>query len=215
MRAGPSPTPFDAMLPGINDLFDFVTDSVQASDIARVGIITFADSARVHFPLARISASYTLPRLPTNGSETNFAAVFELLGKTMKADIANLEREFGLVKRPTVFFITDGYPQQGGKRQELAQWGEALKSVHAITTRRDLGSVGTAVIAFGFGDADCENLKRIAKAPGRALRAEIGVARTSELMTEILQSIMESIQASVRRGDDLVFNLPIGMKPCV
>ena len=90
MRAGPSPTPFDAMLPGINDLFDFVTDSVQASDIARVGIITFADSARVHFPLARISASYTLPRLPTNGSETNFAAVFELLGKTMKADIANL-----------------------------------------------------------------------------------------------------------------------------
>ena len=150
--------------------------------------------------------SYTLPRLPTNGSETNFAAVFELLGKTMKADIANLEREFGLVKRPTVFFITDGYPQQGGKRQELAPWGEALKSVHAITTRRDLGSVGTAVIAFGFGDADCENLKRIAKAPGRALRAEIGVARTSELMTEILQSIMESIQASVRRGDDLVFN---------
>ena len=121
MRAGPSPTPFDAMLPGINDLFDFVTDSVQASDIARVGIITFADSARVHFPLARISASYTLPRLPTNGSETNFAAVFELLGKTMKADIANLEREFGLVKRPTVFFITDGYPRHRSLHPGMAR----------------------------------------------------------------------------------------------
>lgn len=127
MRTAPSsPTPFDALMSGADDLFKFIRNDVQVQDQARVCVIAFAGEPTVMMEMQDISAGYVLREWP-EGGWTNYAGVLTLLDQLIERHIVELESKYDKVSRPTVFFITDGEP---GNRTEGTQpystWGPRL-----------------------------------------------------------------------------------------
>lgn len=206
-------TPFEAMQESLLELVDFCVDHVEAADIAHLGVLTFADDAKVIRHLRKLSDGPEVNPLP-KGTYTNYVKVFTKLSDVVAADIRQLESRQLRVKRPVVFFITDGYPQEASGPQPLKSWQEPLHRLQALTaSRAGRSGLQIAMVALGFEDADCGNLRLIAQSPGIACIAEAGVASPHELMSNLLTSILNSVSLSVE-NDDLVFIPPHGMKLC-
>ena len=206
-------TPFEAMEDALNELVDFAEDHVVASDIAHLGLITFADDAKVVMPLRRLSEGVSVGTLP-KGTYTNYAEAFSTLSDVIEADLQRLAHSKLTVKRPTVFFITDGKPQvsSGGQSREL--WEPPLRRLHSFAApRTGKQDVPIAVIALGFEGANCEILRAVANEPGVAFIAEAGVASTNELMSQLISSILDSVVNTLIEGD-VVFSPPRGLKLC-
>lgn len=207
------PTPYEAMHEALLELVDFADEHVEVADIAHLGLITFADDAHVVLPLQKMSDGVGFGTLP-KGTYTDYAKVFAALADLVGADIIRLESRNLRVKRPVVFFITDGRPEVDGNPQPHALWREALVRMHALSAARPGGrGVPIAVVALGFAGTNCQNLQLVAQAPGVACIAEPGVASPHELMSELLASILNSVADSTADGD-LVFVPPRGMKLC-
>jgi uncharacterized protein YegL len=206
-------TPYEAMHEGLLELVNFAEDEVQVADIAHLGLVTFADDTNVVLPLRKMSDGFGIEPLP-KGTFTDYAKLFTTLSDVIASDISELERRNIKVKRPAVFFITDGRPEVKGKPQSPESWQEPLRRLHALTAPRSRGrDLPIAVVALGFGGAECANLRLVAQKPGIACIADAGVAAPHELMLDLLTSILNSITNSAEEGD-LVFTPPRGMKPC-
>jgi uncharacterized protein YegL len=206
-------TPFEAMEDALNELVDFAEDHVVASDIAHLGLITFADDPEVVWPLRRLSEGVSVGSLP-KGMYTNYAKVFSMLSDVVEADLQRLVKSNLTVKRPTVFFITDGKPQVSGGSQPRELWEPPLRRLHSFAApRTGKQDVAIAVIALGFEGADCEILRTVANEPGVAFIAEAGVASTNELMAQLISSILDSVVNTLIEGD-VVFSPPRGLKLC-
>lgn len=206
-------TPYDAMLEGLHDLIDFTLDHVEASDIAHLGVLTFADEAQISLPLTKMKMRFQIPPLP-KGTFTNYAKAFSTTARVVATDVAALERKGATVRRPTVFFITDGNPEVDGNPQSRAAWGPPLRELQAISAvRPGRTPLRIAVVALGFQGARGKTLVEIAQVPGLACIATPGVATPSELMESLLVAILNSITQSVHDGD-LDFVAPNGMEVC-
>jgi uncharacterized protein YegL len=206
-------TPYQAMRDSVLALVDFTIDHVEASDIAHLGVVTFADDTDIIRPLCKLNDEPAVKPLP-KGIYTNYVKVFTKLSEVVAADIARLESRRLKVKRPVVFFITDGYPEVDGQPQPRESWQEPLRRLQALTAfRPDEPHLPIAMVALGFEGTDCGNLRLIAQWPGIACIAEPGIATTHELMSKLLTSILNSVTQSVAEGD-LVFIPPLGMRLC-
>jgi uncharacterized protein YegL len=206
-------TPHEAMHEGLLELVNFAEQEVQVADIAHLGLVTFADDTDVVLPLRKMSDGFGFGPLP-KGTFTDYVKLFTTLSDLVGSDISQLERRNLKVKRPTVFFITDGRPEVEGKPQPRESWEVPLRRLHALTAPRSRGTdLAIAVVALGFEGTDCANLRLVAQAPGVACVAEAGVATPHELMSDLLMSILSSITNSAVEGD-LVFTPPRGMKLC-
>lgn len=206
------PTPYEAMLESLHELVDFAEENVQAADLAHLGLLTFADDAEVVLPIRRVRDGISLETLP-KGNFTNYEKVFAKLADVVDADIKRLQSSNLTVKRPAVFFITDGWPEVDGRPQPRELWEPPLRKLHALAAPRDRRDVPVAVVALGFEGADVGNLRLIAQAPGVACIAEAGVASPYELMSSLFTAILVSVTKSTAEGD-LVFSPPRGMKLC-
>jgi len=206
-------TPYEAMRESLLELVDFCIDHVEAADIAHLGVLTFADDTEIIRDLRKLSDDPEVGPLP-KGTYTNYVRLFTKLSDVVAADIRRLESRQLRVKRPVVFFITDGHPVVDGISQPRESWQEPLRRLQALTASRVGGSgLRIAMVALGFEGTDCGNLRLIAQSPGIACIAEAGVASPHELMTSLLTSILNSVTSSVAEGD-LVFVPPRGMKLC-
>jgi uncharacterized protein YegL len=206
-------TPYEAMHEALLELVDFCLDHVEAADIAHLGVVTFADDTKIIRDLRKLSDGPEVEQLP-KGIYTNYVKVFTKLCDVVAADIRRLESRQLRVKRPVVFFITDGHPEVNGRPQPRESWQEPLRRLQALTASRPGGSgLPIAMVALGFEGTDCGNLRLIARSPGIACIAEAGVASPHELMSNLLTSILNSVTMSVAEGD-LVFIPPRGMKLC-
>ncbi len=206
-------TPYEAMQEALLELVDFCDDHVEVADIAHLGIVTFADDTDIVLPLRKMSDGVQVGQLP-KGMFTDYVKLFTTLSDVVGADISQLESRRLKVKRPVVFFITDGRPEVDGGPQPRESWQPPLLRLQALTAARFGGSgVRIAVVALGFAGTDCENLQLVAQSPGIACVAEAGVASPHELMSDLLTSILNSVTNSTAEGD-LVFTPPRGMKLC-
>lgn len=123
-------------------------DPVAAARI-RVCVIGVADTPWVLHPLRPAAELPDLAgRSPSAG--TNFGPVFELLRETIDRDVSALNRNRVTVRRPIVFFVSDGRPT------DPWTWPTAFAAIAdpTWTARPD-------VIAFGVGAADPDTLSRI------------------------------------------------------
>ena len=206
-------TPYEAMQEALHELVDFCEDHLAVADIAHLGVLTFADETDVAIPLRKMSDGVPVRQLP-KGKYTNYANVFTTLSEVVAADISELESRYQKLKRPAVFFITDGMPVVDGESQPTESWLGPLRRLHALTAaRQGKEDVRIAVVALGFAGANCENLRLVAQAPGIACVAEAGIASLHELMVSLIESIFVSMVDSAA-GGDLVYTPPPGMKLC-
>lgn len=207
-------TPYDAMQEALVHLINFADDNIEVSQIAHLGLLTFADDAQVVLPLRKMSDGFQIGQLP-KGMYTNYARAFTTLNAVIDADLKRLEGSDLEVKRPVVFFITDGQPVVDAKEQPREVWEPPLRRLHAFSAWRPEGrEVPIAVIALGFEGTNTENLRLVSKSPGVACVAEAGVASPHDLMSALLKSILTSITVSTAEGE-FSFVPPRGMTLCL
>lgn len=207
-------TPYEAMQEALVHLINFADDNLEVSQIAHLGLVTFADEAEVVLPLQKMSDGFSIGKLPM-GTFTNYAKVFTKLNAVIATDLQRLEDSNLEVKRPVVFFITDGQPVVDGAEQPREAWEPPLRQLHAFSAWRPEGrDVPIAVIALGFEGTNTENLRLVSKWPGVACVAEAGVASPHDLMSSLLKSILISITVSTAEGE-FSFTPPPGMTLCL
>lgn len=168
-----------------------VTEPV-VDDVARVGVLTFADSAQVVVPLSQVSEA-SLPQLTQQGG-TNYGAAFRTLAQTILADRDQLKAQGHRVYRPCAFFLTDGEPLDGG-------FADTFRD--ALTYDRATGQGMEAYpifVPFGFRDAPESVLRQLAYPPEKGKWYLARTSDVSEALAGVLGIIMQTVVSSGRRA---------------
>ncbi|MFJ2890584.1 hypothetical protein ACIO53_31475 [Streptomyces sp. NPDC087305] len=193
-------------------MMEAIDRDISARHIAHLSVIAFHNMATVVTPLCEIADGaptapiYTLPK----GWQTDYADVFRKLGTVIRQDTARLTEQGRHVKGPAVFFITDGQPEVGGKRQADEVWlRERDKLMDPQFPYRP------RIIALGLGAVDERTLSRIATddPAGAACIADTG-ATPADLLRSIIEIIIFSVTHSSASGS-FVFETPQGMRRVV
>lgn len=116
----------------------------------RVCVVGFAEAPRLLQPLRPATELAELAD-PVPSTGTNFGPAFAFLREAIDRDVRRLKEHRLLVRRPIVFFTSDGQPT------DPMTWPDAFATLTdpGWTTRPN-------VVAFGLGDADRATLGRIA-----------------------------------------------------
>ncbi len=140
--------PIDAMNKALPELHQEIGTNPVVSDKTRFSIVTFESSAQVLQPLVDLSQITQLPELQARGS-TNYEAAFRLLRSEIESDVVRLKADNHRVYRPSVFFLSDGYPDPNNWQQALDELTDSSWKMHPN------------VIAFGIGTADPAVIGRV------------------------------------------------------
>ena len=141
-----------------------VRHSAAAGDICHIGAITFADDSKILLPLTSLTDPFVIPAME-QGYETNFVRIFRTLAAVVQNDFDRLRRAHE-VKSPTIYFVTDGYPQVNRRTQPEAEWLAELSKLHSLSCK-------PVIVAMGLGEAEEKSLCRIRLAPGPACIASL------------------------------------------
>jgi uncharacterized protein YegL len=197
--------PLSVMNDSLGLMLEVLAEDIEASDIGRVSVITFADSAATHYPLTPIGDPGRLEPLP-RGGWTNYVGVWEHLNTTLRADIDRLLTEGCRPKQPVIFFITDGNAGHRRRTQTVEEWS---------VPRSELCASGfefrPRVVALGLGSVDRATVRalRSVDPPGAALLANPGEP-ASTLLQAIIKVIIVSITVSAATNS-FTFSTPVGM----
>lgn len=198
-------TPYQTISDSLPQLVRDLNDDEQARDIAHISVVSFSDGIQEIVPLTRLRDVKALAILG-KGTFTDYQKIFSYLAHKIALDSGTLREKYDIYT-PTVFFLTDGYPQVKAGVQPEVLWRVPLDKL------KDKQFVSRpSLVAMGFGNAGEEVLKIIASnTPGGvACIAENGVP-SSDLLQAILDSIVFSITNSTDKGQ-LVFEIPSGMR---
>ncbi|MFI9558389.1 protein kinase domain-containing protein [Nonomuraea endophytica] len=168
--------PLDAVNAGLEALR---LEMARAPAATRLCVIGFSGTAEVLLPMADLGVLDVLPQLRARGG-TRYGPAMELLRATIERDVFLIKAGGGTVYRPTVFFLSDGRPND-------ESW---------TTPYRDLLSPAFSarpnVIAFGVGECNAETIRQVAthgaflgdhtRPVGAALK-EVATALTTSLLT--------------------------------
>ncbi len=198
-------TPYEVIADALTDLVEALDDDEQVRDIGRLSMIAFADDAQQVVPLTPLRQIKAIPALP-QGTETDYAAVFEALDRIIRSDVAETLQDYEPY-RPVVYFITDGDPQKGSQRQDREEWMAARRRLSDPTF-----DFRPSIVALGLGQVQPETLRSVATTapPGVACVVESGQA-VGDVLRAMLRSIVVSVTSSSQSGE-LVFPTPTGMR---
>jgi uncharacterized protein YegL len=167
--------PIEALNKALPDLQHEMRSNPMVGEIARIGLLTFSDEARVVLPLGDL-AEVHLPELTVEGG-TNFAAAFRGARQAIESGMRSLPKGTP-VYRPVVFFMSDG------EHQAREDWTDALSQL------RDPGwKFAPEVVAFGFAEARNESLQRIATRFAFTCRDRDPVTQVREIIKALIGSI--------------------------
>jgi uncharacterized protein YegL len=191
----------DAVNQGIGELFRTIHNDPIVDAKARVGIVTFNDTARVLLPLTRLSAISSTPGCVATGS-TSYASVFRLLKTQIESDIPPLKTEGFRVHRPMIFFISDGSPN-------LEDW----QTAYAELTDQSF-AFRPNIVSFGVAGAQASVIKEVStpltvgdgKKQSFAFLGEQGV-NPGAALNEIMKFITGTIVSSARQ-DNQTMTIP-------
>jgi len=179
---------FNGGIDTINDsmpeLWAAIINDPVVNDIARVGVIAFSDTASVVQPLIRPSDADEIPGVAAQGS-TSYAAAFRCLLDAIRTDIPNLKAQ-GRVLRPTVFFITDGEPDN-------EDWRTPFNELMADPYHPNM-------FAFGIEGADRDTIKELGT--DKAFITVDNVT-ASKALASVFKSIGRTVVASARAGTEI------------
>ncbi len=188
----------------LNAQIAFMLERLRMQPMAAAGIrlsvIGFSDVATCYLTLADVRDITEIPPFLSRGS-TSYRAAFSELAERLTVDVDDLKLAGHSVRRPVVFFISDGHPNHDG-------WQESLRTV--VETCNPL------ICAFGVGDVDRSALAEIAGDPVRAFTASpnLGLADAlRQFVDGLTASIVHSSATSAEFIGHVVIEMPEGFDP--
>ena len=163
------------------ELATFLRDEPVAAEMARIGVVTFDNSAREILGLSDL-ADVVMPRVSAQGA-TSFSSAFREVKRFFETYIPRLGKG-AQYYAPILFLITDGQPSDAE-----TLWRPALEELCRH------GKYRCNVVCFGFGEADAEILRTIGMT--FIARDQDPVAATRAVFRELMGSI-KTTSASVR-----------------
>jgi len=176
--------PFVAQLnEGLDSLLKELHKESMAAAKVRFAIIGFNDTARCHLPPSDLRDVDSMPDLSAYNS-TSFAAAFRELYSRIPTDVSQLKSEGYEVNRPAVFFLTDGVPNPGDN------WEAPYAQLTSPEFRPHPN-----ILAFGIGDAEAENIRKIASRREYAFMVAPNV-QTGPALVEFAKALTRSVVSS-------------------
>ena len=186
---------------GLRSLLDAMQVEGMAASKVRFCVMGFDDVARTHLELADFRELEVMPTLGAYNS-TSFAAIFRELKNRIPGDVQKLKDQNYIVNRPAVFFLTDGYPNQG----------DGWEAAHAQLVDPEF-KPHPNILAFGIGAADAATIQAIATKPDYAFIAAAGMdtgAALKNFMIALTSSVIKTGQGMAGGGADVQFEKPDG-----
>lgn len=188
--------PIDAMNAALPDLHREIGTNPLVCDKTRFSIVTFSDDASVLQPLSDLSQVTQLPELQVSGG-TSYASVFRLLRSEIESDIAQLKSQGHRVFRPSVFFLSDGFPTD-----RADEWQGALSQLVDKNWKPHPN-----ILAFGIGEADPAIIGRVGVTMAFMVNGGMSPAQAlTEFATVLTRSIINSGSGA---GDALTPVMPV------
>lgn len=177
------------------DLKRMVEEDPMVGEMARLGVVTFENTAKTVLPIADISMC-NMPHL-TAGGGTNYAAGLRATKAFLEQAIPTLGKNVRYYK-PVVFFISDGQPLDGE-----ASW---LAAARELATSK----YAPHIVCFGMADADMSTLAKITNT--FAFKAKDGdpIAATREVFRQVIGSIKvtsASAGQAASSGGEAIFGM--------
>jgi uncharacterized protein YegL len=188
----------DSINEAVASLFRSLTADPWMTDIARLSLIAFSDSAQTILPLSDVSEISQPPTLVAGGT-TNYSAAFALARQVIPEDVAALKREGFRVYRPVMFFVTDGSPSD-------RSWQAALEELRSPEFRQR-----PTTIAIGFGSADPAIIRDIGAGKGGAFMISDAVSIRDAIhsMWSGMTSMLTATVMSSSSGPGQVAQVPV------
>ena len=191
---------FPTLQEGLASLREQMEESPAAAAAVRFSMILFGSKVETLMKIADFNEITSVPSFNNLGG-TNFTIVFEELFRQIPLDVKILKAENYKVLRPAVFFLTDGYPNEGG------DWNSAYNLLMSENNTRRPN-----IISFGVGPADVDTVRAVASKPQYAFiaieGANMGLA-LGEFMTALQRSVVSS-GVNVSSGGGLLVADPKG-----
>jgi len=170
----------------------------------RFTLIGFSDDAIVRSHLVDMREAAELTPLESRIG-TCYQAAFNLLRELIPADVETLKARRYAVYRPTVFFLSDGEPN------DALDW----PNTHRQLVDRTVHRAAPNIIACGIGDVRADVIRQVATQPQYAFvtvpGVDIGQAIT-EFCTALTKSVVASVQTFGTGADSLIVEPPAGFR---
>ncbi|MGC1289618.1 MAG: hypothetical protein WA895_42405 [Streptosporangiaceae bacterium] len=134
----------DQLNDGVVSLFEALRSEPMTAAKVRLCILGFSDDVTVRLGLSDVRNISTLPNIRIR-TGTNYHAVFSDLATRIPSNVASLKANGYLVHRPTVFFMSDGQPNEDVGNED---WMAAYRRL----TDRAQTTAAPNIIAFGMGE---------------------------------------------------------------
>lgn len=188
----------------LSKLRDAAAESPAIGEKARFGILTFAGDALCRLELSPLSDDMTMPSVSCRDGGTSYRSVFEDLRHRLPGDVATLKADGYKVRRPLVFFLSDGQPTDHPE----TTWQQALGELKASSFKER-----PHILSFGIGDAQRDTIRMVASAPVYAWIQADGTSAANaiaEFGTSLIESISKSAEALARGSDEIHVPEPDG-----
>lgn len=181
---------------GLHQLVRAIRAEPIVDDVARIGVMSFSDTARVVMPLGQTSES-TLQDLPLEGG-TNYSAAFLALKETIDADIADLKKRGMKVFRPCVFFLSDGEPNSSD-----SNWKTTFINTLTYDREHQTGNKNHPIfVPFGFRDAEEADMSFLAYPPGKSKWFLASTNQIQDALDEFFLATLFAIRNAISNGLD-------------
>lgn len=167
--------PIEALNESLPRLKREMATNHMVGEIARISLTTFSEEAEELIPLCDL-ASVEVPQIEVQGG-TNFASAFRGVRTSIERGMSSLAKGTP-VYRPVVFFMSDG------EHQANEDWVPALDKL-----RDTAWKYAPEVVAFGFGDAKPDTLKRVATRYAFVCKDNDPTTQVREIMNALVGSI--------------------------
>ncbi len=188
----------------LSKLRDAAAVSPAIAERARFGILTFAGDALCRLELSPLTDEIAMPTMSCRDGGTSYRSVFQDLRHRLPGDVATLKADGYKVRRPLVFFLSDGQPTDSSQ----ASWQDALSELKSSAFKEH-----PHILAFGIGEAQGETIKAVASAPEYAWIQSDGTSPASaiaEFGKSLIESISKSAEALARGSEEMHVPEPKG-----
>ena len=169
----------DTLNEGMMSFLDALQGNPMAAAKVRFAVIGFSDTALMYLEPSDLRNIEVMPLLEARKT-TMYGEAFRLLRERVEVDAENLKNQGYSVFRPTVFFLTDGAPNDKDWRDEYD-----LLVDPEFRFRPN-------ILSFGFGGANQDVIRAIATSSRFAFQADDAV-EPGEALQEFLSSLTNSV----------------------
>lgn len=196
--------PIEQLKEALSSLRDAAAESPAIGERSRFGILTFAGDALCRLELCKLSDDMTMPNVACRNGGTSYRSVFEDLRMRLPGDVATLKADGYKVRRPLVFFLSDGQPTD----QPATAWQTALSELKSDSFKEH-----PHILSFGIGEAQGDTIREVASAPQYAWLQASGTSPAgaiAEFGASLIESISKSAEALARGSDQIHVPEPEG-----